>query len=70
VAIAKKKLNINASLYSFLQIISISIFEKEHINQLVSSVDSQIKDYESSKAIPNQIIINKMEKILGSKLRD
>jgi putative transcription factor len=29
-----------------------------------------IQDYESSKAIPNHMIINKMEKILGSKLRD
>ena len=51
VAIAKKKLNINASLYSFLQIISISIFEKEYINQLVSSFDSQIKDCESSNQL-------------------
>ena len=29
-----------------------------------------IQDYEASKAIPNHVIINKMEKILGSKLRD
>lgn len=29
-----------------------------------------IKDYESSEAIPNHIIINKLEKILEAKLRD
>lgn len=29
-----------------------------------------IQDYESSKAIPNHVIINKMEKILCAKLRD
>lgn len=29
-----------------------------------------IQEYESAKAIPNHMIINKMEKILGCKLRD
>jgi putative transcription factor len=29
-----------------------------------------IQEYESAKAIPNHLIINKMEKILGCKLRD
>jgi hypothetical protein len=40
VAIAKKKLKIGQSLYSFLQVISNSIFEKEPVNQLVSNSDS------------------------------
>jgi len=44
VAIAKKKLKIGHSLYSFLQVISISIFEKEPVNQLVSNSDSHFKD--------------------------
>lgn len=46
VAIAKKKLKIEQSLYSFLQVISISIFEKEPVNQLVRNSDSHFKDYE------------------------
>jgi len=44
VAIAKKKLKIQQTLYSFLQVISISIFEKEPINQLVSNNQSHFKD--------------------------
>jgi transposase len=51
VAIAKKRLQISASLYSFLQIISISIFEKEPVNQLVRDSSSQIKDYEFSNQL-------------------
>ena len=44
VAIAKKKLKIQQTLYSLLQVISISIFEKEPINQLVSNNQSHFKD--------------------------
>ena len=29
-----------------------------------------LKEYESGKAIPNPALISKMEKILGTKLRD
>jgi transposase len=53
VAIAKKKLKIQQTLYSFLQVISISIFEKEPINQLVSNSDSHFKDSDFA----NQLIL-------------
>ena len=53
VAIAKKKLKIGQSLYSFLQVISISIFEKEPVNQLVSNSTSHFKDSDFS----NQLIL-------------
>jgi len=53
VAIAKKRLKIGQSLYSFLQVISISIFEKEPVNQLVSNSDSHFEDSDFS----NQLII-------------
>ena len=36
VAIVKKRLNLDISLYTFLQILSISVFEKTHILQLVT----------------------------------
>jgi transposase len=51
VAIAKKKLKIQQTLYSFLQIISISIFEKEPINQLVSNSESHFKDSDFSNQL-------------------
>jgi len=51
VAIAKKKLKIQQTLYSFLQVISISIFEKEPINQLVSNNQSHFKDSDFSNQL-------------------
>jgi transposase len=51
VAIAKKKLKIQQTLYSFLQVISISIFEKEPINQLVRNDDSHFKDSDFSNQL-------------------
>ena len=51
VAIDKKKLKIQQTLYSFLQIISISIFEKEPINQLVSNGESHFKDSDFSNQL-------------------
>ncbi|MCU7491455.1 MAG: IS4 family transposase [Ignavibacteria bacterium] len=39
VAIVKKKLKINLSLYTFLQILSVSIFERTPILQLVNGID-------------------------------
>jgi hypothetical protein len=36
VAIVKKELNINAPLYTILQILSVTLFEKEPINQLLT----------------------------------
>lgn len=51
VAIVKKRLNINLSLYTFLQILSISIFEKSPILQLINDIDYESKIYDS----PNQL---------------
>ena len=42
----------------------------EKVSQFIYYNVKIIQDYEASKAIPNHVIINKMEKILGSKLRD
>ena len=47
VAIVKKRLNINLSLYTFLQILSISIFEKRPILQLINDIDYESKIYDS-----------------------
>jgi hypothetical protein len=39
VAIIKKRLNLDISLYTLLQILSVSVFEKTPILQLVTDVD-------------------------------
>ena len=46
VAIVKKRLNLPASLYQILQILSLTMFERMPLNQLLSkmSVDSGIDD--------------------------
>ncbi|HEX9973707.1 MAG: transposase [Caldithrix sp. RBG_13_44_9] len=44
IAIVKKQLRINLSLYTFLQILSISVFEKVHILQLVTTNDYKNPD--------------------------
>ena len=41
VAIVKKRLNLECTLYKFLQILSLTIFEKTPIPQIVTNVDSQ-----------------------------
>lgn len=51
VAIIKKRLNINLSLYTFLQILSISIFEKSPILGLANDVNYTFKYCDS----PNQL---------------
>ncbi len=51
VAIVKKRLNINRSLYTILQILSISIFEKIPILQLINDVDYEPKNYDSSNQL-------------------
>lgn len=43
VAIVKKRLNINLSLYSFLQILSVFIFEKSPILHLINELDNKTK---------------------------
>jgi len=39
VAIVKKQLNLNINLYTFLQILSVSVFEKVDILQLVTNME-------------------------------
>jgi len=51
VAIVKKRLNINLSLYTFLQILSISIFEKSPILQLINDVYYKTKIYGTSNQL-------------------
>ena len=51
VAIVKKRLNINLSLYTFLQILSISIFEKSPVLQLINDIDYESKIYNSANQL-------------------
>jgi len=44
VAIIKKRLNIKASLYTILQILSVSMFEKTHILQALSNLEPDSED--------------------------
>ena len=44
VAILKKQLNLKASPYEILQILSVSLFDKTTVNQLLAKVDLQNKD--------------------------
>ena len=53
VALVKKRLNLQASLYSILQVLSISLFEKEPILQVFSEIDSQSQDPQFS----NQLVL-------------
>ena len=41
VAIVKKRLKTDASLYTILQILSLTLFEKIHINQLLGNIETQ-----------------------------
>ena len=41
VAIVKKRLNLDASLYTLLQILSVTLFEKIPINQALAAADSK-----------------------------
>ena len=47
VAIIKKQLKIDLTLYTFLQILSVTLFEKVHILQLVTNSQKMIHDNES-----------------------
>ena len=49
VAIAKKRLNVNASLYRILQVVSVTVFEKTPLLQALSGLDYQDSDSENSK---------------------
>ena len=39
VAIVKKRLNLDASLYTILQLLSLTLFEKTPLNQLLSNIE-------------------------------
>lgn len=53
VAIIKKRLNLRASLYTILQILSVTIFEKVPINQLLLGAELSC----SETNLPNQLIL-------------
>jgi len=53
VAIIKKRLNLDASLYTILQILSVTIFEKMPLNKVLSESDYTLGQTES----PNQLIL-------------
>jgi len=53
VAIIKKKLTLELPLYSFLQILSVTAFEKVPLNQLVTGAD----DEEARTNDPNQLVL-------------
>ena len=58
-------------LYHLLLIftVSYSIHEFTILSQLINEKPQVIQEYESGKAIPNQQIIIKLERVLGAKLR-
>lgn len=51
VAIMKKELKLDMTLYEILQILSISIFEKVPINQVLTNSDSNFKEQHDSKQL-------------------
>ena len=53
VAIIKKRLNINLSLYTMLQILSVSVFEKMTLVQILTDNDYNMKQTNTT----NQLIL-------------
>ena len=51
VAIAKKRLNLDVSLYTMLQILSVSLFEKTPLFQLFSQIQQQETEDDSSNQL-------------------
>ena len=51
VAIVKKRLNITASLYEMLQILSLTMFEKIPINTLLSQIDTESIQHNSANQL-------------------
>lgn len=51
IAIIKKRLHINASLYSILQILSLTVFETTPLNQLLTGYDKYMLDLENDKQL-------------------
>jgi len=60
IAIVKKRLALEASLYSLLQVLSVNIFERLPINQLLAKPGSEAEPYECD----NQL--NLIENLPGS----
>jgi hypothetical protein len=50
-AIVRKRLALESSLYQILQIVSVTIFEKEPILQLIEAFDSQSELLDNSKQL-------------------
>jgi hypothetical protein len=51
VAIVKKRLNIAASLYEMLQILSLTMFEKTSINSLLLQIDTESIEHNSDNQL-------------------
>ena len=52
VAIVKKRLQLNASLYQILQILSLTLFERTPLDQLLArSISEEIEDLEAKQLI-------------------
>ena len=53
VAVVKKRLSISADLYTILQVLSLTLFEKMPIFKLFSDIDYNLSNLEN----PNQLIL-------------
>ena len=51
VAIVKKRLNTEASLYTILQILSLTLFEKTPLDQLLKNTETQMQNYQDSNQL-------------------
>ena len=51
VAIVKKRLNTNASLYTILQTLSLTLFEKTPLDQLLKNTETQMQNYQDSNQL-------------------
>jgi hypothetical protein len=51
VAIIRKRLGLNLSLYTILQVLSLSLFEKTPLNRTFEEAETQIAEY----ALPKQL---------------
>ena len=51
VAIVKKRLNASASLYTILQILSLTLFDKQPLDQLLAEIESQARDRRNAQPV-------------------
>ena len=54
VAVIKKELQLNASLYQLLQILSVTLFEKMPLQEALSGIEPHIQDRASNKQLSLQ----------------